>query len=65
MFVMLLCVSARERNFIMVIYERLSHSFLDRTVMVAAHLSALYHVLLASLDTILGYGVKQNGRTRR
>jgi len=49
----------------MVIYEKLSHSFLDRTVMVAAHLSVVYHVLLASLDTILGYGVKQNGRTRR
>jgi hypothetical protein len=45
----------------MVIYEKLSHSFLDRTVMVAV----LYHVLLASLDTILGYGVKQNGKTRR
>jgi hypothetical protein len=49
----------------MVIYEKLSRSLLGRTVMVVAHLSVLYHVLLASLDTILGYGVKQNGRTRR
>jgi hypothetical protein len=54
-----------ETTFIMVIYEKLSRSYLGRTVMVVAHLSVVYHVLLASLDTILGYGVKQNGRTTR
>jgi hypothetical protein len=49
----------------MVIYVNLSRSLLGRTVMAVAHLSVLYHVLLASPDTILGYGVKQNGRTTR
>jgi hypothetical protein len=54
-----------ETTFIMVIYEQLSRSYLGRTVMVEAHLTALYHVLLASPDTILGYGAKQNGTTTR